>query len=98
MFIVIDFGSAHDVDRSVRSCAARDACWSEYSSRTFQAEMLGLFEVPKPAHLAKRGADHQALRPCLRVGRRPATPRLLSYFVDDPFGNRIELMTAGYMI
>jgi hypothetical protein len=39
--------------------------------------MLGLFEVPKPAHLAKRGADRQALRPCLQVGRRPATPRLL---------------------
>lgn len=57
--------------------------------------MLGLFEVPKPAHLAKRGADRQALRPCLQVGRRPATYRR---YVDDPFGNRIELMTAGHMI
>lgn len=102
-------------------------------ARRFYHETLGIAEVPKPPHLAKRGgcwfeqgelkihlgveSDFRPARkahPALLVDDLPALEaklRSLGYavrgdeplegyariYVDDPFGNRLELMepTAG---
>ena len=100
----------------------------EHLARAFYQHALGLSEVPKPPHLAKRGgcwfesddvkihlgveADFRPVRkahPALLVEDLQALAerlRSLGYFlhqaeplegyrriyVDDPFGNRIELM------
>jgi catechol 2,3-dioxygenase-like lactoylglutathione lyase family enzyme len=97
-------------------------------ARAFYADVLGIQEVPKPAHLAKRGGcwfEHEDLklhlgveadfRPArkahvaLLVADLPALQQRLRasgyalkedeplegyhrIYVDDPFGNRIELM------
>lgn len=100
----------------------------ERRAREFYQEALGIPEVPKPLHLAKRGgcwfeqgdlkihlgveADFRPARkahPALRVEDLPALfekLKSLGYavsedeplegyhriYVEDPFGNRIELM------
>jgi catechol 2,3-dioxygenase-like lactoylglutathione lyase family enzyme len=97
-------------------------------ARKFYQEALGILEVPKPPHLAKRGgcwfeqgelkihlgveADFRAARkahPALLVEGLPALEKKLRscgyavkddeplegysrIYVDDPFGNRIELL------
>lgn len=100
----------------------------EPDARRFYSELLGIPEVPKPAHLAKRGGcwfETEALKLHLGVERpfvpaKKAHPALIvsgienlaaaiaeagfrvvddeplegfvRVYVDDPFGNRIELM------
>ena len=100
----------------------------EAEARAFYSGLLGISEIPKPEHLAKRGGcwfEHGSLKIHLGVEAdfrpaRKAHPALLveglptlvakmedagvrvsedepldGYFrvyVDDPFGNRIELM------
>jgi catechol 2,3-dioxygenase-like lactoylglutathione lyase family enzyme len=100
----------------------------EEEARAFYAGLLGIPEVPKPPHLARRGGawfERGALKIHLGVERdfrpaRKAHPALLveglealaerlrrhgarlvddeplegflRVYVDDPFGNRIELM------
>ena len=100
----------------------------EAQARAFYRDALGITEIPKPPHLAKRGgcwfergelkihlgveADFRAARkahPALRVeGLKALTEKLrrLGFtvrddeplegydriYVDDPFGNRIELL------
>jgi catechol 2,3-dioxygenase-like lactoylglutathione lyase family enzyme len=100
----------------------------EELARAFYGRILGITEVPKPAHLAKRGgcwferdelkihlgveADFRPARKAhvaLLVAGLPAlieTLRFAGYateedeplqgyhriYVDDPFGNRIEMM------
>ena len=100
----------------------------EDAARRFYADLLGVPEVPKPAHLAARGGawfEHGAIKIHLGVDpdfrpARKAHPGLLvddlqslittlrtaghhvvdgeplagyaHVYVDDPFGNRLELM------
>lgn len=100
----------------------------EAHARQFYAELLGIAEVPKPPHLAKRGGcwfEQGALKvhlgvekafqpakkahPAFIVEDLPALKAKLSAagfaprddeplegydrcYVDDPFGNRLELM------
>lgn len=100
----------------------------EAQARAFYADLLGLPEVPKPAHLAARGGcwfERGSLKVHLGVDvdfrpARKAHPAFLASglpgllerlrsagatvvtdgplqghdraYVDDPFGNRIELM------
>ena len=104
----------------------------EAAARAFYQGSLGIPEVPKPAHLAKRGgcwfergdlkihlgveAEFRAARkahPALLVEDLPALAtslKRLGYevrddeplegynriYVDDPFGNRIELLEPDY--
>ena len=100
----------------------------EDEARAFYADALGISEVPKPAHLAKRGgcwfeqgglkvhlgvdADFKPARKAhpafivsdlgklvtrletrgYRVGEDEPLEGYNRRYVDDPFGNRIELM------
>jgi len=100
----------------------------EIEARAFYADLLGIPEVPKPSHLARRGGcwfERGALRVHLGVEEefrpaRKAHPAFLvddlavlkgtleragflvhtgeplegyeRAYVDDPFGNRVELM------
>ena len=100
----------------------------EHLARAFYQDALGLAEIPKPPHLAKRGGcwfagDDVRIHLGVETDFRPARKahpallvedlnalaerlRSLGYFlhkadtfegyrriyVDDPFGNRIELM------
>ena len=102
----------------------------EDEARDFYAGLLGILEVPKPPHLAKRGgcwfesgvikvhlgveADFRPARkahPAFRVADLVVLAKRLAEagfsvtedeplagfdrcYVDDPFGNRIELMEA----
>ena len=102
----------------------------ENEARDFYAGLLGIPEVPKPPHLAKRGgcwfesgvikvhlgveADFRPARkahPAFRVADLVVLAKRLAEagfsvtedeplagsdrcYVDDPFGNRIELMEA----
>jgi hypothetical protein len=60
----------------------------------FYEGLLGITQVPKPAHLAVRGRcwfEDDYVKVHLGVDDEP----LQGYnrvYVDDPFGNRIELM------
>jgi len=76
----------------------------EAEARRFYGELLGIPEKPKPparkAHPAFVVEDLPALEAALRaagVAVRSDEP-LAGYqriFVDDPFGNRLELMEPG---
>jgi catechol 2,3-dioxygenase-like lactoylglutathione lyase family enzyme len=103
----------------------------EDRAREFYGAVLGLPEVPKPAHLAKRGGCwfergnvkiHLGVDPDFRPARK-AHPALVvdrlemlvaclesrgytvrseeplngrsRIYVDDPFGNRLEIIAAG---
>lgn len=103
----------------------------ENRAREFYGAVLGLPEVPKPAHLAKRGGCwfergnvkiHLGVDPEFRPAQK-AHPALVvdglemlvasleahgypvrpgeplngrsRIYVDDPFGNRVELIAAG---
>jgi catechol 2,3-dioxygenase-like lactoylglutathione lyase family enzyme len=97
-------------------------------ARNFYAELLGISETPKPAHLAKRGGCwfergdlkiHLGVEADFRPARKAHVALLVTelpllheklkasgyttkddeplegyhrIYVDDPFGNRIELM------
>ena len=100
----------------------------ENAARAFYAQILGIPEIPKPPHLAKRGGcwfetdsvkihlgveqdfkPAKKAHPALIVSDLPALIKRLTdngyrvvedqplegydrRYVDDPFGNRIELM------
>jgi catechol 2,3-dioxygenase-like lactoylglutathione lyase family enzyme len=103
----------------------------EDAARQFYAGILGIGEIPKPAHLAKRGGCwfergelkiHVGVEMDFRPARKAHVALLVTglhefqeklqasgytpqhdqplqgyrrIYVDDPFGNRIELMEAG---
>jgi catechol 2,3-dioxygenase-like lactoylglutathione lyase family enzyme len=103
----------------------------EPKARRFYADLLGLSEVPKPAHLAVRGGAwfespfvkiHLGIDPAFRPARKSHPGLLVTNlidliaalrtaghevvegepldgythaYVDDPFGNRIELLEKG---
>jgi catechol 2,3-dioxygenase-like lactoylglutathione lyase family enzyme len=81
----------------------------EDRAREFYEGVLGISEIPKPLHLAKRGGcwfERGDLK--IHLGVRALAEKLRSQgyvldegeplegyqriYVDDPFGNRIELM------
>ena len=100
----------------------------EGRARAFYADVLGIQEIPKPAHLAKRGGCwfergdlkiHLGVETDFRPARKAHVALLVAdllelqerlrvsgyalkedeplegyhrIYVDDPFGNRIELM------
>jgi len=103
----------------------------ETQARRFYAELLGIPEVPKPTHLARRGGCwfergdlkiHLGVAPNFHPARKahagllvndlaaliehladnghPARPDeplpgYIRAYVDDPFGNRLELLQAA---
>jgi hypothetical protein len=71
----------------------------EADARSFCQGLLGICEKPKPQHLAMHGGCwfetaqvkvHLGVEPDF-VPARKVHP---AFIVDDPFGNRIELMEA----
>ena len=86
---------------------------SEEKVRLFFGEILGMEEIPKPVHLAKRGGVwFQAAKkahPAFQVKKLSNVKETLMkhhilikedqpldgairFYVDDPFGNRIEFL------
>jgi extradiol dioxygenase family protein len=70
----------------------------EARAREFYAGLLGIPEVPKPPELARRGGcwfEHGELREAGHACRADnAFAGHERVFVDDPFGNRLELLQA----
>ena len=68
----------------------------EDAARNFYAVKLGIPEVPKPPLLAARGGCWFEIGEVrIHVGVEDEIPGALRGHVDDPFGNRLELIEAG---
>ncbi len=136
---ITDRGTDRGIDRGGGSGAVIEALdhvqlampsGGEDQARVFYSDLLGIPEVPKPPHLAKRGGcwfergplkvhlgvdmDFRPARkahPAFRVADLAVLTKRLSEagfsvtedeplagyercYVDDPFGNRIEMMEA----
>ena len=65
--------------------AAPPGC--ERDARGFYGALLGLAEVPKPEPLAVRGG-------VWFVRWDASLPGVARFYVDDPWGNRLELVEA----
>lgn len=77
--------------------AARGGCWFEAGEVQIHVGVEGDFRPAKKAHPALRVVDYDALLARLAsagVAARPndEVPGVRRCFVDDPFGNRVELV------
>ncbi|MGH2890710.1 MAG: glyoxalase [Solirubrobacteraceae bacterium] len=75
---------------------------SERAARRFYGELLGLAELDKPELLREHGGvwfacGAQQLHVGVTDEFSPATKAhpVRRFYVDDPWGNRIELLAAG---
>ncbi|MBI3438846.1 MAG: glyoxalase [Proteobacteria bacterium] len=73
----------------------------EAAARQFYSELLGIGEIPKPPHLAKRGGcwfEQGALKVHLGVEKafQPAKKAHPAFLVDDLAALRSRLTAAGF--
>ncbi len=75
----------------------------EAEARAFYADLLGIPDVPKPPHLARRGGcwfERGALRVHLGVEAefRPARKAHPAFLVDDLAALTVALEAAGFLV
>ena len=81
--------------------AARGGCWFGDGTVAVHLGVEEDFRPARKAHPALVVRDLAALEATLRRRRRggapesPTRPRATGAYVDDPFGNRIELIAEG---
>ena len=80
--------------------AGRGGCWFEHGDVHIHLGVEANFHPAKKAHPAFRVSGFAGLRIQLDAGGHAtrddiAIDGMERFFVDDPFGNRIELISAG---
>jgi len=89
----------HEIPKPV-SLAARGGAWFELGGAQLHLGVEADFLPAKKAHVAFDVDDLDALAArCRAAGYEPRpderVPGMRRFFVDDPFGNRLELVEAG---
>lgn len=80
--------------------AMRGGAWFEVGDLQLHFGVDPDFRAAKKAHVAFDVADYEALvTRCRAAGHEPSfdtsLPQLRRFFIDDPFGNRLELIDAA---